>query len=83
MKPVTSASMPKKPFNLTLSESTVEQARHYTSNLSATVDTLLIEFVSREKRALEEKRALYAKVSAAWNTLDETHGGVGDEHSPL
>ena len=83
MKSVTGLSTPKKPFNLSLNESTVEQARHFTSNLSATVDSLLNEFVSREQRAVEEKRVLYAKISEAWNILDETHGGFGDEHSPL
>ena len=73
----------KKPFNLTLSETTVEQARRYTDNLSATVDGLLAEFVAKEDKASDEKRQLYARVCAAWNKLDELHGTFGAEHSPL
>lgn len=61
----TNPSAAKRPFNLTLSEQTVEQARRYTNNLSATVDGLLAEFVSNEEKAREEKRQLYAKVSEA------------------
>ena len=47
------AQATKRPVNLTLSESTVEQARRYTNNLSATVDGLLAEFIAREARARE------------------------------
>jgi antitoxin CcdA len=80
---ITSHQTQKRPFNLTLNESNVEQARHFTSNLSATVDRLLAEFVARENLARNEKRQLYAKVSEAWNKLEELHGAFGDEHSPL
>ena len=84
MKPtVSSAQAPKRPFNLTLNESTVEEARRYTKNLSATVDVLLSEFVAREEQAREEKLRLYAKVSEAWNEFDEIHGKFGADHSPL
>ena len=73
------AQATKRPVNLTLSESTVEQARRYTNNLSATVDGLLAEFIAREARAREEKRQLYAKVSEAWNRFDERYGTFGSE----
>ncbi|MCV2216669.1 type II toxin-antitoxin system CcdA family antitoxin [Thauera sp. Sel9] len=77
------AQATKRPVNLTLSESTVEQARRYTNNLSATVDGLLAEFIAREAQAREEKRQLYTKVSEAWNRFDERYGTFGSEHSPL
>lgn len=73
----------KRPFNLTLNEATVEQARRYTKNLSATVDGLLSEFVAKEVQAREEQLKLYAKVSDAWNKFDELYGTFGSEHSPL
>lgn len=73
----------KRPFNLTLNEATVEQARRYTNNLSATVDGLLSEFVAKEVQAREEQLELYAKVSDAWNKFDELYGTFGSEHSPL
>ena len=73
----------KRPFNLTLNEGTVEQCRRYTDNLSGTVDALLVEFLAKERQADEEKRELYAKVSEAWNILDEKYGSYGSEFSPL
>ncbi len=75
--------LPKKPFNLTLNENTVEQARRYTNNLSATVDGLLLAYVEKEAQAYEEKLKLYAKLSDAWNKFDELYGTFGSEHSPL
>jgi antitoxin CcdA len=84
MKPIgSSAQATKRPFNLTLNENKVEEARRYTKNLSATVDGLLTEFIAREVQAREEKLQLYAKVSEAWNKFDELHGAFGSEHSPL
>lgn len=73
----------KRPFNLTLNEATVEQARRYTRNLSATVEGLLAEFAAREAQAHEDKLRLYGQVSEAWNAFDERHGTLGAEHSPL
>lgn len=84
MKPERSSTQTsKRPFNLTLNERTVAQARRYTSNLSATVDGLLAEFIAREARAREEQLQRYAKVSEAWNAFDERYGTFGSEHSPL
>lgn len=73
----------KRPVNLTLNERNVEQARRYTSNLSATVDELLAEFIIRESRTRQEKLKLYARVSEAWNKFEELHGSFADEHSTL
>jgi antitoxin CcdA len=80
---VYSSSAAKRRVNLTLTERNVEQARQYTPNLSATVDALLAEFVAREMLARQEKRALYALVSEAWNQFEEFHGSFADEHSTL
>ena len=73
----------KRPFNLTLNENTVEQARRYTNNLSATVDGLLSEFIAKKAQAREDKLQLYAKISDAWNRFDELYGTFGSEYSPL
>ena len=84
MKSVSSpAPAQKRPVNLTLTERNVEQARQYTTNLSATVDELLADFVARETLACQAKRKLYAKVSEAWNKFEELHGSFADEHSTL
>lgn len=80
---ISSTPTAKRPINLTLNAGTVEQARRYTNNLSATVDGLLAEFVAREAQARQDKLANYAKVSEAWNKFDQCHGTYGSEYSPL
>ena len=40
----------KRPVNLTLNEALVAQAKTYTPNLSATMESLLAEFVARQQR---------------------------------
>lgn len=73
----------KRPFNLTLTETTVEQARHFTGNLSATVDGLLSDFVTREKAAQVDRQKLRNEVCDALNRFNAVHGSFADEHSTL
>jgi len=80
---IRNTQVPKRPFNLTLSEHNVAQARNFTTNLSATVDVLLAEYVQRESFVRQEKRQLYAKVAEAWNDFGSIHGSFTDEHSTL
>lgn len=83
MQSAGNSQSPKRPVNLTLSETNVEQARRFTGNLSATVDGLLAEFVARETAAREAQRQLYARVAEAWNAFEAAHGSFADEHSTL
>lgn len=73
----------KRPFNLTLNASNVEQAKHLTGNLSATVDGLLGEFVAREMAARKEKQQLRDDVCDALNRFNAVYGSFADEHSTL
>jgi antitoxin CcdA len=73
----------KRPFNLTLNETTVEQAKHLTRNLSATVDRLLAEFVAREMASQKDKQQLRDDVCDALNRFHADHGSFADEHSTL
>lgn len=73
----------KRPFNLTLNEVTVEQARRYTHNLSATVDGLLADFVAREAMAQRERQQLRDDVCDALNQFNTVHGSFADEYSTL
>lgn len=54
MKPATNHQHQKRQFNLLLNEQNVQQARNFTSNLSATVDGLLAEFVERQNNTGDE-----------------------------
>lgn len=84
MKSVTNATQAqKRPVNLTLTERNVEQARNYTSNLSATVDALLAEFVARELASRKDKQQLRDEVCDALNRFNAIHGSFADEHSTL
>ena len=78
------SSLPKKrAFNLLLNEKIVLEAREHTGNLSATVETLLIEFVNRQEDAKASRKQLAAAVAEAWNQFNEAHGSFADEWTTL
>lgn len=83
MKSSSSPASGKKPVNLHLSDVNVAQARRFTTNLSATVDELLAEYVARESSAQDAKQKLRNDVCAALNRFNEVHGSFADEHSTL
>jgi antitoxin CcdA len=73
----------KRAVNLTLNEDLVSQAKSMTDNLSAVVETLLAEFVNRERRErLQKSKALEATV-AVWNRFNSKSGSIADEYSSL
>ena len=74
---------PKRPVNLTLSENLVAEARHYTRNLSATLETLLAEYVA--SRQMEElgRQQMADTVAADWNAVHQAVGSFADKHSTL
>ena len=73
----------KRPVNLSLNEALVKEARSVTDNLSEVVESLLAEFVYRERaRRVAHAKALKQTIST-WNTFAEKHGSFADEHSTL
>jgi antitoxin CcdA len=73
----------KRPVNLTLSEDLVSQAKSLTDNLSGVVESLLSDFVSRERRErLQKSKAVDAAV-ASWNKFNSKSGSIADEYSTL
>jgi len=77
------ASGRKRPVNLTLSEDLVAQARSYTDNLSATMESLLEEYVARQQQERMDRQQLADACAADWNALHEAIGSFADEHSTL
>ncbi len=73
----------KRPVNLTVSESLVAQAKVYTSNLSATTELLLTEFVARQQQTQRTRQQLADACVADWNALHAQIGSFADEHSTL
>ena len=73
----------KRPVNLTLNEALVAQAKAYTNNLSATMESLLADFVVAQQN-VQRKRQKMADVCAAdWNAVHAAVGSFADEHSTL
>ena len=77
------SSQKKRAVNLTLNESLVMQAKTFTGNLSATMETLLADYVAEQQRArLSRQQAADACVEY-WNEVHTKIGSFADEHSTL
>lgn len=77
------ASTRKRPVNLTLNEALVAQAKGYTNNLSATMESLLVEFVIKQQNARRDRQQMADTCAADWNAVHTSVGSFADEHSTL
>ena len=77
------ASPRKRPVNLTISETLVVQAKAYTNNLSATMESLLAEFVTKQQNAHRNRQCVADACAADWNAVHAAVGSFADEHSTL
>ena len=77
------ASSRKRPVNLTINEALVAQARAYTNNLSATMESLLAEFVVNQQSAQRNRQQVADACAADWNAVHAAVGSFADEHSTL
>lgn len=77
------ATSRKRPVNLTMNEALVAQAKAYTSNLSATMESLLAEFVMQQQSAQRNRQAAANACAADWNAVHAAIGSFADEHSTL
>jgi len=73
----------KRPVNLTMNESLVTQAKAFTNNLSATMESLLAEFVAAQQSALRNRQEVADACAADWNAVHASIGSFADEHSTL
>ena len=81
--PILAEQSRKRPVNLTLNEALVAQAKAYTSNLSATMEALLTDFVASQQQAQRSRRQLADTCAADWNAVHAQVGSFADEHSTL
>ena len=77
------ASPRKRPVNLTINEALVAQAKAYTDNLSATMESLLTEFVAAQQNAQRNRQDAADACAANWNAVHASIGSFADEHSTL
>jgi antitoxin CcdA len=77
------ANARKRPVNLTLNEKLVNEAKTLTGNLSGVVESLLAEFVMRERQERLQKSKAVESAVAAWNEFNVRSGSMSDEYSTL
>ncbi|NVN11408.1 type II toxin-antitoxin system CcdA family antitoxin [Nguyenibacter vanlangensis] len=76
-------SAPRRPVNLSLNTDLVAQVRDMTPNLSATVETLLGDYLqSARRRRADEQRKLDGVIDAV-NELHTRYGFLSDEFLTL
>jgi post-segregation antitoxin (ccd killing protein) len=63
------ASIRKRPVNLTMNEALVAQAKTYTNNLSATMESLLAEFVVNQQNVRRDRQGAADACAADWNAV--------------
>lgn len=73
----------KRPVDLTIKEALVAQAKAYTNNLSATVESLLAEFVVNQQKAQRHRQRVANVCAADWNAVHAAVGSLADEHATL
>ncbi len=81
--PSATATVRKRPVNLTLNEALVAQAKTYTNNLSATMEALLEGYVASQQLAHQTRQQLADTCAADWNALHASVGSFADEHTTL
>jgi post-segregation antitoxin (ccd killing protein) len=77
------AAVRKRPVNLTINEALVVQAKSYTNNLSATMESLLTEFVAAQQNAQRNRQQAADACADQWNAVHASIGSFADEHSTL
>ena len=73
----------KRPVNLTLNEDLLAQARELTGNLSNVVETLLADYVRKERRQRAEKDKALRTTIATWNAFNAKSGSFANQYSTL
>jgi post-segregation antitoxin (ccd killing protein) len=77
------ASTRKRPVNLTINNALVTQAKAYTNNLSATMESLLADFVAAQQSAQCDRQHVADTCADDWNAVSASIGSIADEHSTL
>jgi len=73
----------KRAVNLTLNEDLLAHVREVTQNLSGIVESLLAEYLVRERQRRTAQAKLVESTVALWNQFAEDHGSFADDHSTL
>lgn len=83
MKPSYNVNARKRAVNLTLNEDLLARVREVTENLSSVVESLLVEYLAKERQRRAAQVELVKATVALWNQFDDEHGSFADDHSTL
>jgi antitoxin CcdA len=83
MKPSYNLDARKRPVNLTLNEDLLAHVREVTPNLSGVVESLLAEYLARERQRRASRAKIVESTVALWNQFADEHGSFADDHSTL
>ena len=73
----------KRPVNLTLNERLVAEVKGYSDNLSATVESLLADYVAHQQQQQLSRQQMADACADDWNAVHDAVGSFADEHSTL
>ena len=73
----------KRAVNLTLNEDLLAHVREITQNLSGVVESLLAEYLVKERQRRAARAQVVESTVALWNQFAEDHGSFADDHSTL
>jgi antitoxin CcdA len=83
MKPSYNVDARKRAVNLTLNEDLLAQVREVTDNLSSAVESLLAEYLVRERQRRAAQVNVVQSTVALWNSFAAETGSFADDHSTL
>jgi antitoxin CcdA len=83
MKSAYNLAARKRAVNLTLNEDLLAHVREVTQNLSGVVESLLAEYLARERQRRAAQGKVVESTVALWNQFAEDHGSFADDHSTL
>jgi antitoxin CcdA len=83
MKPGYNVAARKRAVNLTLNEDLLAHVREVTENLSSVVESLLAEYLVRERRRRAAQVSIVDSTVAMWNQFADEAGSFADDHSTL
>jgi antitoxin CcdA len=83
MKPAYNVDARKRAVNLTLNEDLLARIREVTENLSGVVESLLAEYLARERQRRSAQAKIVDSTVALWNQFAAQTGSFADDHSTL
>jgi antitoxin CcdA len=83
MKPGYNVDARKRAVNLTLNEDLLAHVREVTENLSSVVESLLAEYLAKERQRRAARVKIVESTVELWNQFADETGSFADDHSTL